>query len=372
MHHCRMRNNRRETPVAAPVRAGSDVHLDELVAPEVADEQGFLRAGIILEWMDVVGVLAAARHCSLPVVTASIDGMELRDPIRSGERVAMTSRVAYTSEHSVGVSVTMAHDDGRSSEPRPTLEAYMTFVPLDARGRTVVVPQFSPETPIERARFREGQLRREFRRRLQSEASRLPGESADLLDGEVPERDRPLLLREWMSRLPRYLRMPWERNDPQQPRTRHRSYMHKIEPVRLSSLNFHGTLYGGTLMRWSEVSANLSARAYADGAAVRCTGLHGLTFLRPVERDRFVHLRSVVVHTAGETLTVLVSVQSEDPTRGLYVENLRAFFTYAPLGASVGIAPLQCQSDEERALFEEVDKRMALQRRLVATEERAA
>ncbi len=363
---------RRETaPPPEPVRAGSEVHLDEWVAPELADDHGFLRAGTILEWMDVVGVLAAARHCRRAVVTASIDGMELRDAIKSGERVAMTARVAYTSAHSIGVSVTMEHDDGRGVA-RPTLEAYMTFVPLDRRGRSVAVPQFSPETPLERARFREGQLRREFRRRLQEAPPPPLAEHDPILDSDVAERDRPLLLQQWMSRLPRYLRMPWERNDPQQPRTRHRSYMHKIEPVRLGSLNFHGTLYGGILMRWSETSANLSARAYADGAAVRCTGLHGLTFLRPVERDRFVHLRSVVVHTAGATLTSLVSVQSEDPTRGQYVENLRAFFTFAPLDPTARVAPLECQSDEERALFDEVERRIALQRRIATAEARAA
>ncbi len=371
-----MRSNRSSAPVtqrpAAALRAGSEVHLDDWVSPDVADEQGYLRAGTILEWMDVVGVLAAARHCARPVVTAAIDGMELRDPIRSGERVAMTARVAYTSQHSVGVSVSMAHDDGSASEPRPSLEAYMTFVPLDRRGRSVAVPQFSPETPAERARFREGELRREFRRRLVAHPARDSGDASVLLDTSVPEPDRPLLLREWMARLPRYLRMPWERSDARAPRTRSRSYMHKIEPVRLSSLNFHGTLYGGTLMRWSEASANLSARAFADGAPMRCTGLHGLTFLRPVDRDRFVHLRSVVVHSAGTTLTSLVSVQSEDPTRGQYIENLRAFFTYAPLDPTVVIAPVECTSDEERALFDEVEKRLALQRRLATAQERAA
>jgi acyl-CoA hydrolase len=142
--------------------------------------------------------------------------------------------------------------------------------------------------------------------------------------------------------------------------------------VRLSALNFHGTLYGGTLMRWSEVSANLSARAYADGQPMRCVGLHGLTFLRPVEKDRFVHLRSVVVHSADSSLTSLVSVQSEDPLAGCYIENLRAFFTYAPLDAAARIAPLECHSDEERALFDEVEHRMALQRKLTGVQRCAA
>jgi acyl-CoA hydrolase len=70
----------------------------EWVAPDIADEQGYLRAGKILEWMDVVGVLAATRDCRRPVVTASVDGMELANPIRVGERVTMTASVAHTSE----------------------------------------------------------------------------------------------------------------------------------------------------------------------------------------------------------------------------------------------------------------------------------
>jgi acyl-CoA hydrolase len=48
---------------------GSHVHLDEWVAPDAADDRGFLRAGKVLEWMDVVGVVAATRHCRKPVVT---------------------------------------------------------------------------------------------------------------------------------------------------------------------------------------------------------------------------------------------------------------------------------------------------------------
>ena len=93
------------------VRPGSEVHLDEWVTPEIADENGYIRAGKILEWMDVVGVLAATRHCRRPVVTASVDGMELQKPIRVGERIAMTGSVAFTSARSIGVSVATGHND---------------------------------------------------------------------------------------------------------------------------------------------------------------------------------------------------------------------------------------------------------------------
>jgi acyl-CoA hydrolase len=170
-----------------------------------------------------------------------------------------------------------------------------------------------------------------------------------------------MFLRTWMSRLPKYLRLPWERGRPVR---RQRSYIHKIEPVRQATLNIHGTAYGGTMMRWSEDAASLSARAYCEGAAMRCTGLHGLNFLRPVQRDRFMHIRSVVVHTAGSSLTVLVSVCSEDPVLGSEYENLRAFFTYAPLDAWTRLPGVEMEDDEERALFEEVELRLRLQRTL--------
>lgn len=49
----------------------SEVLLDEWVAPEIADEREQLRTAKILEWMDVVGVLAAAHHGRPPVVTAA-------------------------------------------------------------------------------------------------------------------------------------------------------------------------------------------------------------------------------------------------------------------------------------------------------------
>src|SRR5262249_32422520 len=88
-----MRRMRRRTATSAPVvRSGAEVYLSERVAADQADEHGFLRAGKVLEWMDVVGVVAAARHCHQPVVTTSIDALELRDPIRLGDRVAMTAR----------------------------------------------------------------------------------------------------------------------------------------------------------------------------------------------------------------------------------------------------------------------------------------
>jgi acyl-CoA hydrolase len=347
-------------------RSGPEVHLDDWVTPEISDENGYIRAGKILEWMDVAGVLAATRHCHCPVVTASVDGMELRDPIRVGERVTMTAIVGYTSARSIGVSVSMRHGPPNAGVARKSLAGHMTFVALDETGRAIPVPQFRPETPAEIARFREGQLRREFREKM------LAGQLSSL---ELPssthtaDPEKMLFIRELLKLLPRSFQLPFafDRGDPVKARDRHHSYVHKIEPIRSRSLNFHGTLYGGTLMRWIENCANLSARAYLHGAPMRLTGLHGLTFIRPVQRHLFVHIRAIVAHTAADSVTALVDVHAEDPLAGNREETLRAFLTYALItgpAAQQRIPPLECATDEERNIFTEIEHRLALQRSL--------
>jgi len=105
---------------------GDCVYLDGWVFPDVADDRGFLRAGKIVEWMEVVGVVAATRYCRFPVVT-SVDGIVFRDRIRVGEHVTMSALVTHTSERSTGVSISMTCAGTEVEHPRSVLKAYMSF-----------------------------------------------------------------------------------------------------------------------------------------------------------------------------------------------------------------------------------------------------
>jgi acyl-CoA hydrolase len=116
-------------------RRGSTVHLDEWVTPGFADEGGYLRAGKVLEWMDVVASVAAARHCRLPVVTASVDGMVMRDPARIGERVTLTAALGHTSERSIGVSIATKHGPLGADAARHVVDAYIVFRCSRGQGR---------------------------------------------------------------------------------------------------------------------------------------------------------------------------------------------------------------------------------------------
>jgi acyl-CoA hydrolase len=335
---------------------GFTAHLDEWVTPAIADD-GVLRAGKVLDWMDTVGSLAAARHCRMPVVTVSVDGVTMRDLIKVGERVTMTAALAHTSERSLGVCVSMTHGALDAEAPRPALDAYMSFVAVDAKGTPVRVPQFVPETPAEVARFREGNLRREFRAKLASGAKAIPVPAA----GEPADRETTLYIREFLKSFPRSVRFPWDRAQGRAHQGRAGSYVHTMELVRSATLNFHGTLHGGVVMNWLETNAALSARAYLRGKPTRMIALHGLTFIRPVPPNRLVHIQSVVVHSTPRSLTVLANVQAEDPILGVNEETLRGFLTYAPLDPAASVPQLTCATDEERAVFDEVERRLALQ-----------
>lgn len=362
------RRNTDELPILpAPVtepQPGGEVHVDEWVAPDVCDEHGLLRAGKVLEWMDVVGALAATRWGRQPAVTVAVDGCELLELVRVGERVTMRARVAHTSGRTIGVAVSMTVQRSRLDAPRRVLAGYMTFVVVDDTGKPAPVPAFSPQTPEELALHREGALRREFHRELtigQAVLAR-PELLIDTPDG--PRREAMILdvLREMGMKL---AGKRWRTTGLRSPQL---SYVHKIEPVRGGKLDFHGTLYGGTLMRWIEGCGAMSASAFVDGP-MRLRGVHGLQFLAPVVSNVFVHLSAKVAHSSPDAVTVHVQAQAEDPLSRSITRNVRGFLTYEPVAGDVVIPGVARADAEEAELYCEVSLRLALRDKVAMVHE---
>ncbi|HVK76750.1 MAG TPA: hotdog domain-containing protein [Kofleriaceae bacterium] len=346
-------DRRAQTDPSCPTgRPSGEVHIDEWVAPDACDDTGFLRPGKILEWMDVVGALAATRYVRAPVVTASVDGLELSRRIGIGERVTMRARVVHTGHRSIGVAVEMV------SGGRPALSAFMTFAVVGADGHASPVPRFRPETPEEMTRHREGEARARFRRELAGGRA-APRSTLAPVAPAVAAAGEPglvLFLRDLGQRLTGRRRGDADVRSPDV------SYVHKIEPVRSGKLNFHGTLYGGTLMRWLETCAAMSATAFLS-APPRLVAVDGLAFLRPVAPNVFVHLDAIAVHSDADGVTVMVRAVSEDPLATTSAHTLRGFFTYAPVDPSVAI-PALARGGADDELFCEVVLRQQLRRRI--------
>lgn len=143
--------------------ADSIVTMTELVLPHHANQLGNLLGGQLMHWIDICAALSAARHANRVCVTASVDSIDFRHPIRLGDMVTLRARLnrAFTTSMEIGVEVTA--ENIRAGTGRITNTAFLTFVSLDEEGLPSPVPVLVPETEAEKSRFDDALRRRQVR-----------------------------------------------------------------------------------------------------------------------------------------------------------------------------------------------------------------
>jgi len=124
---------------------------------------GVLFGGVVMQWIDVCGGVAAMRHAAGPVVTASIDRLDFLSPIRVGEVVVLQAQVNYVHLTSMEVGCRVETEDPRTRSRRYTTQAYLTFVAVDDEGRPRKLPPLVLATPDDERRHQEALERRRLR-----------------------------------------------------------------------------------------------------------------------------------------------------------------------------------------------------------------
>lgn len=156
-------------PDRAPVpAAASRVEMTQLVMPGHANVLGTAFGGTVMQWTDLAASMAAMRHARLPVVTASVDQLDFRAPVRIGQIAILRAQVNAVFTTSMEVGVEVLTEDPRSGEQRRCCVAHLTFVALGEDGRPVPVPPLLPEGPEERRREEEAGVRRASRLALRA------------------------------------------------------------------------------------------------------------------------------------------------------------------------------------------------------------
>ncbi|HEV2980892.1 MAG TPA: acyl-CoA thioesterase [Solirubrobacteraceae bacterium] len=130
---------------------------------EDANTAGYVHGGVIMRLCDEVAGIAAIRHCGVRVVTAGMDRMTFLHPVHVGQLVTFRATVNAAWRTSMEVGVRVDSEDVRTREAAHTSTAYLTMVALDEHGQPAAVPGLVAETPDERRREKEAQLRRENR-----------------------------------------------------------------------------------------------------------------------------------------------------------------------------------------------------------------
>lgn len=144
-----------------PIKRPSDsaVVMTELVLPNDTNLFGNLMGGRLMYWMDIAAALAAGKHCSAPVVTASVDNISFEAPIKLGNVVHIEARVSRAFNTSMEIHLNVWGEDLTHQYKYKSNEAYYTFVALDPNRKPRAVPQLIPETDEEKKLF-DGALRR--------------------------------------------------------------------------------------------------------------------------------------------------------------------------------------------------------------------
>lgn len=127
--------------------------------------------GLVMSILDRVALVVAERHSGRTCVTASVDSMHFLAPAKRGDILIFKGAVnkVWRSSMEIGLKVVTQHLE--TGEFTHILSAYFTFVAMDELGIPVEINPVAPETPLEKRRYKEAELRR--KRRKQEKEGRI-------------------------------------------------------------------------------------------------------------------------------------------------------------------------------------------------------
>lgn len=137
--------------------------MTELVLPNDTNTLSNLMGGRLMHWMDIVSAISAQKHSNQIVVTASVDNISFKHPIRLGNVVTLKAKVTRAFTSSMEVRIDVEAEDIPSNKKIDSNSAYFTFVAVDRLGAPLEVPEVEPETEEEKALYDGALTRRQLR-----------------------------------------------------------------------------------------------------------------------------------------------------------------------------------------------------------------
>ena len=136
-----------------------------MVFPNDLNSNDTVFGGLIMAHMDRLAAVVADRHASGVTVTVSVDAVHFMLPAKRGDVLVLHAAVnrAWRSSMEVGVRVEAEAIGDDKAKRRHILSAYLTFVAVDEDGKPRPVALLLPETPDEKRRYAEAELRRASR-----------------------------------------------------------------------------------------------------------------------------------------------------------------------------------------------------------------
>jgi acyl-CoA hydrolase len=152
-----------EVTVIARRVTESQAERSEIIFPADSNALGNLFGGRLMQFIDLVGAVAAVRHSRAITVTASMDHLDFVAPVRVGDLLILKASVNRAFRTSMEVGVKAMVEDVREQRMRHVSSAYLTYVAMDLEGNKLAVPEVLPETEHQKRRYEDAGRRREMR-----------------------------------------------------------------------------------------------------------------------------------------------------------------------------------------------------------------
>ncbi|KAG8369399.1 hypothetical protein BUALT_Bualt14G0007100 [Buddleja alternifolia] len=255
-----------------------------------------IRLGKLLEDLDALAGTISFKHCSrddsstrsLILVTASVDKMVLRKPIRVDTDLTIAGAVTWVGRSSMEIQleVTQSSQETSDSSDAVALTANFTFVARDSKtGKSAVINQISPETEKEKLLWEEAEERNKLRKIKKGEQKK------EINDEEVKRRN------ELLSEGRVFCDMP-ALSDRDSILIKDTCLQNSLM-CQPQQRNIHGRIFGGFLMRRAFELAFATAYSFA-GSAPCFLEVDHVDFLKPVDVGNFLRFKSCVLYTELE------------------------------------------------------------------------
>jgi acyl-CoA hydrolase len=128
-----------------------------------ANLAGNVHGGWIMKLCDDVAAIAATRFAGGRVVTAAVDAMKFRSPVKVGDVLTLLATVNAAWRTSMEVGVRVEAENIETGEIAHTCSAYLTMVALGRDEKPVPIPALEPQTAEDERRHRDANHRRALR-----------------------------------------------------------------------------------------------------------------------------------------------------------------------------------------------------------------
>lgn len=142
-------------------------------------------------------------------------------------------------------------------------------------------------------------------------------------------------------------------------RTPTASRVEMTQIVMPSHTNQHGSLFGGVIVQWIDVSAAVAAMRHA-GSNVVTASIDRIDFVSPVHLGDMVVLQAQVNYAGRTSMEVGCRVVAENPTTRASRYTTKAYFTFVALDADGQPRPiprLTPQTEEEQRRYRDAEIR---------------